>query len=221
MEENHYVTREEYEQLLAMAHGKRKASGGGCLSVIAWLAVIAAFAFVALVTGPDILVSYGIVSPETMANVLHLATPQPQGTKPTANRPATGGSHTMSSGGGVAPLPDCASVTDTTTACRQGQTEPTPAVCQPAPAPEGVPICGETEQPTPAPAYVSTCQTEPGARPCWLPADQAWEAPADVPATPVVLLPEPTSVPLVFSDSACAAWHAPLPWPKECQQPND
>lgn len=99
----------------------------------------------------------------------------------------------------VAPLPDCATVQDTRTACQERPTVEAPAI-------------------PPTPPYLSSCITPPGERPCWLPADQAWEAPETVPETPVVLLPEPTSVPLVFVDAVCADWHPPQVLPEECKQ---
>jgi len=77
--DNHYVTREEYRSLLDMAQRGQRPRGG-CLvqfvNVIAWLLVLTSAVFVALTIAPDVLVSYGVVSPETMNQVLHLATPQ-------------------------------------------------------------------------------------------------------------------------------------------------
>lgn len=213
--------RKEYAQMRGemVGHQPRK-QGGGCVNALVWLVTFAALGVFLLAAGPDILVSYGIVSPETMAGVLHIATPAPQGARPTPGTARTGGSTTggasyttSGSGGGTTssapriagdPLPPCSTVQDTTTACVQDQPQPTPT--------------SELPTGTPEPAYVMvTCLTPPGERPCWLPADQAWTPPADVPETPIVLLPDPANVPLVFSDSPCAAWHPPLPYPEECR----
>lgn len=164
---------------------------GFVLSAVLWLLVIAMVILALLTVGPDVLVSYKIVSPETMARVLNLG----GGTKTT-----------------IAPL---------------GAT-PAPTALQPPPAvnvwpPNGVirterdAPTAEPPAPTATPAYLAQCITPPGERPCWLPADQAWSPPADIPETPIVLVP-PTDAPaLVFSDSACAAWRPPLKLPEGCK----
>lgn len=196
---------------------KRAGNAWGCLGSIAfWLVVLTMAALLVFAIVPGMLVSYGYVSEETMARWLKMgaATVTTDG-----KQGGTGGDKNQNNGGGgqngqgntgsfdgSAPrstLPDCSNVTDTTTACVQT------SEAVPAPLATG----------TPEPRWVTeTCLTPPGERPCWLPADQAWEPPATIPETPIVLLPEPTSVPMVFVDSACAAWHPPLPYPEECDE---
>ena len=123
-------------------------------------------------------------------------------TRPTRAPPApaqdTGGS-SVAPAAPDRPLPSCASVTDTRTACQQD--------AQPTAAPT-------VEPPTATPPYLARCETAPGARPCWLPADQVWQPPASVPATPLVLI-VPTLPPLV-SAPACLSWHPPQTLPAGC-----
>lgn len=143
------------------------------------------------------------VVPKPAVREQPVATSKAQQQPPPVSRPPPSTSYTTPNGGGntapvVAPLPDCATVQDTRTACQE----------QPTVEPTAIP---------PTPAYLSACQTAPGERPCWLPPDQAWEAPETVPETPVVLLPEPTGVPLVFVEAVCADWHPPQVLPEECK----
>lgn len=195
-EQDYTQLRDDYEQLYRLYNeGRREKKGGGLVSFIATICLIA----LAVVGGYFLLVVF-FDAPPTQAPPAASAAPAP----PT---PARGGPAPSGSGAPLSSLPDCATVTDTRTACVQDQSEP-PAVQEEQPTPA----------PTEAPAYETQCITAPGERPCWLPADQPWEAPASIPETPIVLLPEPTAVPMIFSDSACAAWHPPLPWPEECEQ---
>ena len=100
-------------------------------------------------------------------------------------------------------LPDCATVADTTTACvRTVDLAPPTATEEPAPI-------ATAEQP----AYETACITPPGERPCWLPADQPWQPPADVPATPMVLIDVGWHPPLAVK---CADWHPPQALPEGC-----
>ena len=101
-------------------------------------------------------------------------------------------------------LPDCATVADTTTACvRTVDLAPPTATEAPAPVATAEPV---------QPAYESACITPPGARPCWLPADQPWSPPAEVPATPIVLIDNGWHPPM----AACADWHPPQALPEGC-----
>lgn len=190
--DNHYVTPEEFQQLLALAQ-KRK--GGGVVQFVCSVLLIA----LAAVGGYFLLVIY-LDAPLPPASAPTAAA----ASRPTAPAPFGGGGSGGSTKGST--LPDCATVTDTTTACvntggAASVEQPTPALS----APTG----------TPEPAYVTeTCLTPPGARPCWLPADQAWEPPASVPETPIVLLSQWEGVP--FVRDACVDWHPPQPWPEEC-----
>lgn len=199
----HIAMRQELARMVAAQKKPARSFLGLILNIGFWLLVSVLAIVVIGMMGPDLLVGYGVVSPEKMSSYLHLATPAPTGTKqqPTAppyQRPQGGSG--SSSAPLSAPLPDCATVEDTRTACQQ-QPQPTEA-----PPPEA----------TAEPAYVSACQTEPGARPCWLPAEQPWQPPASVPETPVVLVPEATEVPLVFVEAACQSWHPPQVYPEGC-----
>lgn len=173
----------------------------GCFAAFIWITVIGLIAAMIglflLSNGPDLLVTYGLVSPEKMSGVLHIATPQAVNAQSPAPRqqpqlPPAAAPIVAPPG----PLPDCTTVQDTTTACVRTE-EATPAPVEAAPVEA-------------APAYESNCVTLPNERPCWLPADQPWQPPAEVPATPIVLVAPTDAPPLVFADSACASWHPPM-----------
>jgi hypothetical protein len=108
----------------------------GCITALVWIVLLGTiFSMIALfllTNGPDLLVTYGIVSPERMSAMLHMATPLPvnaQGTPlPTALVPQLPPLAPPQPGGGS--LPPCSSVTDTRTACQadaQGAAAPAPA----------------------------------------------------------------------------------------------
>lgn len=187
------------------------------LNAVSWILCLAAFTGLLLYVAPDVLVGYGIVSPETMARILHLEKPgatNAQGTPLPTAQPITpppfgggGGGGGGSTGGS---LPPCSQVADTRTACIQ-DAAPAPAQEQPTAPPPA----------TPTPPYLAACVTPPGERPCWLPKEQEWTPAESVPETPVVLLPPTAAPPLVFvtgGGDACADWHPPQPWPEECDQ---
>lgn len=192
----------------------QRSAGGALLNAVSWVLCLAAFTGLLLYVAPDVLVGYGIVSPETMSAWLHLEKPQAQGT----SLPTVGVVPTRTNGGGGPPpppsggsFPPCSQVTDTRTACIQdGQGQAAPRE-EPTAAPPA----------TPTPPYLAACETAPGERPCWLPPDQEWHPVEEVPATPLVLLPPTSAPPLVFvtgANTACADWHPPQPWPEECDQ---
>lgn len=197
----------------------QRSAGGALLNAVSWILCLAAFTGLLLYVAPDVLVGYGIVSPETMTAWLHLEKPSAtnaQGTPlPTAQttRTAPFGGGGGGGGGGTTggSLPPCSTVADTRTACIQdGQGQAAPQE-QPTAAPPA----------TPTPPYLAACETAPGERPCWLPADQEWHPVEEVPETPLVLLPPTAAPPLVFvtgANTACADWHPPQPWPEECDQ---
>lgn len=205
---------EQYlRELLAQRSPAKKR--GSPFDLLFLLAVVGSLLFALAVKGPELLVTYGVVPVEQMCAWLNVECPElteGQQAPPTAPTAKAITVTTFGGGGGGSgsalrtSLPDCSTVTDTTTACINTSS--------------AAPVRAQAEQPTgtPEPAYVTeTCLTPPGERPCWLAADQPWEPLAEVPATPIVLLPEATSVPLVFADSACAAWRPPLPWPEGCE----
>lgn len=168
-------------------------SGGG-LSTALWMMIGAALIFIALV----------LIVPALPSGPLPTERPAVTN-KPAATPPRTLPTHGSSGGGMSGTLPDCATVTDSRTACTgtvgempQGEQEEPPQ--------------GEQVQPTPTPPYLAGCLTPPGERPCWLPPDQAWEPPVSVPETPVVLVPEPPIV------DVCAMWRPPLAYPEGCDE---
>lgn len=190
MENDHYVTREEYAELLALARGRKAGLWEMIVNTILWMSAGGAIAFAVLVFMP-----VGGDAPPAIAPT--------SGARTSSIRSGGGGgvdTPAITYGGGE--LPPCSAVTDTTTACQMDEQAPVIVQEEPTPA-----------QPTAPPAYESACWSVPGERPCWLPPDQAWEAPQEIPETPLVLLPP---APLVFSDSACEAWHPPLAWPEGC-----
>lgn len=111
----------------------------------------------------------------------------------------------VTTGGGG--LPPCSSVTDTRTACEPDQSAPAVQVEQ---------LPTEAPAPTATPPWLANCWTEPGERPCWLPPDAPWEAPAEVPATPVVLVDDGWHAPMVVPADVCAQWHPPQAMPEGC-----
>lgn len=135
MVDDHYVTREEYQQLLALAQPKKRGGGffAAALNFITWLLICVGaaggIAFV-LFLKTDLFMVDGAAPQSTSA---------PAATPPrTIPTPGT-------SGDGEAPtpsLPDCATVTDSRTACAgavgelpQGQAEEaTPVPLELAPA---------------------------------------------------------------------------------------
>lgn len=176
----------------------------GCLWRIAngaiWIGAIAVM-LVALAMGvPRLLELYGLVELVPVGGGAQTTGSKAQPTAPSYQpRPQVGGGGGASTTfTGSAPLPPCEGVTDTKTAC-QWQTQPTEA-----------PVA------TPEPAYMATCVTPPGERPCWLPEGEPWSPPESVPETPVVYVPEATAVPLVFVDAACANWKPPQVYPEGC-----
>lgn len=172
--------------------------GGGFVSFLCGMIMIA----LAVIGGYFLLVIY--LDPA----------PAPTSAPTASARPtvASGGSTTfgVSSSAPRTSLPPCSAVTDTRTACVQEEgTVQAAEDRQLTPAPTG----------TPEPQWVSVvCLTPPGARPCWLAEGEPWEPPASVPETPIVLVQPP---PLVFSDSACAAWRPPLAYPEGCPTGGD
>src|SRR5262245_39807338 len=128
MEHDHYVTREEYERLLALAQPRK---GMGCLDTILWLsvgfAVMSAAVFLAMQLGwtPPLLLGPGVNSVQGQE-----ARPTPQAPART-QPPAPGGSgYTTRSAPIVVsgdPLPNCSSVADTTTACVRDTAQQQPA----------------------------------------------------------------------------------------------
>lgn len=171
---------------------------GGGIGTVLWMIVGAAAIFVGLALIIPSLPKGGLAP--ARATSAPATTP-----RPTIPFDGGGGGH-----GSTSSLPNCSIVTDTRTACTNtGSAAPILQEEQPTPAP----ATG-----TPEPAYITeTCLTPPGARPCWLPADQPWQPPVSVPETPIVLLPEQwEGVPFVRDE--CADWHPPQPWPEECEQ---
>lgn len=177
----------------------------GLAEFFAWTLVAVLGVVVMAAVLPDVLVSYGIVSPERMRAVLYTSpaqgTPLPS-PQPTAPR-QTGGQGSQPGGA----LPSCAVVTDTRTACQ-------PVAEEEQAQPQTLPT--EPPAPTATPAYMTACWTEPGQRPCWLPPDAPWRPLADVPATPLVAVEEAWHAPLALPADVCADWRPPAPWPEEC-----
>ncbi len=209
--QDYQTLRQEHAELRQQREKpKQKASLLGRLfSAIFWLSMLALMVFATLKLAPEILITYGGVPIETVCKYLSCPGAQPATAtpvaRPTATLPPLGGGYT----GGQPTRPDCSTVRDTTTPCDGTPGEMPAGVEQEEhpPPPTG----------TPEPRWVTeTCLTPPGGRPCWLAEGEPWTPPQEVPLTPIVLLPEPTSVPLVFVEAACAAWHPPQPWPEEC-----
>ena len=181
-----------------MRHGRPRRMGvgkflGNLLTIALMLAMIGVFAIIgALQFGwtPPLWLGPGV-----QATAVPKASPLPVAPPNTGG----GGGSGVVVNGGLTSLPPCSQVSDTRTACAQDQ--PTQEA---APVPEAAP----------QPAYVSNCETAPGARPCWLPADQPWSPPASVPETPIVLVP--WHAPMVVPDP-CADWHPPQPYPEGCK----
>lgn len=196
MDDNHYVTKEEYAALLAMARPRK--SGG----FVRFLGDICQVLLIALaVFGGYLLITIFVGTPATLPPPANAqGTPLP--TAP-AMRPPVAAPVAQPPGA----LPDCATVQDTRTACQQ--TDSAPAIAEPLPT--------EPPAPTATPAYYAACWTEPGQRPCWLPPDAPWTPLEEAPATPLVAVEEAWHAPMVLPADVCADWRPPAPWPEECE----
>lgn len=165
-EERDYLT-----GLLAEQTPRPKRRRMGCADVL-FLGILTAMLIFALaVKGPELLVTYGLVSVETMTRVLNVEAAPTVGTiVPTPAQPPQNLRQPVVQP--PAPLPSCETVTDTRTACVQASTD------------------RSVDSPTPTAAPTPTATADTGS--FWTPAEQtaiaateqAWYDPATLPTAP-------------------------------------